>query len=312
MQSKRKPIVVVGSINIDLAATAERIPVPSETIYGHDFQQHFGGKGANQAVAIARLGYPVEMVGKVGSDDLGMQARESLKANGVDVKAVEITEGSSGIAMITVSRAGQNSIVIVPGANAKVTPEYIQKYEGRIRNAGTVLAQLEIPLDAVAHLAHLCERYRVPLILDPAPAQSLPPSTFAKLAWFTPNETEAEFFARSFDSSLSITDPVRVAHAFLSRGIRAVALKLGARGVLIASSDGSTTLLPANAVRAVDTTAAGDAFNGAFATRLILGSTPVEAARFACSAAAISVTRHGAQPSMPSREDVEQLLREKI
>ena len=305
MQSRKKPIVVVGSINVDFVVTAQRIPIAGETIQGKDFQQHFGGKGANQAVAVARLGYPVELIGRVGSDALGEQARESLRSHGVNVEAVEVAEGSSGVAIITVACDGQNTIVISPGANALLTPAYLCKYEEMIKNAGAVLSQLEIPMETVVSLADLCERYRVPLILDPAPAQPLPPDLLPKLAWFTPNETEANFFAKSIDPGLSIAEPERVAKVLLQTGVGAVALKLGGKGVLIALRDGSATMLPAQVVDVVDTTAAGDAFNGAFATGLMLGTSPENAAAFACSAAAISVTRRGAQPSMPSREEVE-------
>jgi len=309
MSGKVKPIVVVGSINIDLVVTALRIPIAGETIQGDDFQQHFGGKGANQAVAVARLGYPVEMIGKVGWDSLGSQARASLKQAGVDVGAVDVAEGPSGIASITVSRSGQNSIVITPGANAQVSPEYLDKHEERIRNAGMVLAQLEIPMHTVEHLAQLCHRHGIPLILDPAPAHAVSSRVLSKIAWFTPNETEAEFFGRQIDPALSAAQPSRLAQEFLQTGVEAVALKLGARGVLLASHNSSVVSLPAIAVEAVDTTAAGDAFNGAFATGLMLGMKPVDAACFASAAAAISVTRRGAQPSMPSREEVDRILR---
>jgi ribokinase len=305
MQSIKKPIVVVGSINVDFVVTAQRIPVAGETIQGQDFQQHFGGKGANQAVAVARLGYPVDLIGRVGSDALGAQARDSLRSHGVNVEAVEAAEGSTGVAIITVAGDGQNTIVISPGANASLTPAYLCQYEEMIKNAGAVLSQLEIPLETVIPLVDLCERYRVPLVLDPAPAQLLPADLLPKLAWFTPNETEADFFAKIIDPGLGIAEPERVAKALLQTGVGAVALKLGGKGVLIALRDGSTTTLPAQVVDVVDTTAAGDAFNGAFVTGLMLGASPEKAAAFACRAAAISVTRKGAQPSMPSREEVE-------
>jgi ribokinase len=305
MQSGKKPIVVVGSINVDFVVTAQRIPMPGETIRGEDFQQHFGGKGANQAVAVARLGYPVDLIGRVGSDALGAQARESLESHGVNVEAVEVAAGPTGVAIITVASDGQNAIVISPGANASLTPEYLRGNEEKIKNAGVVLCQLEIPMETVVSVAGLCEQHRVPLILDPAPAQLLPSDLLPMVAWFTPNETEADFFARNIDSGLSIAEPERVARALLRTGVGAVALKLGGKGVLIALRDGSTRMVPARAVDVVDTTAAGDAFNGAFATALMLGANPEKAAEFACAAAAVSVTRRGAQPSMPSRDEVD-------
>lgn len=309
MMSRNKPVVVVGSINIDLVVGAPRIPVAGETIRGEGFEQHFGGKGANQAVAAARLGYPVEMIGKVGSDSLGAQARANLEAAGVGVEAVGVANGPSGVAVITVSSSGENTIVITPGANAQVTPEYLEKHEKRISGAGIVLAQLEIPVATVTRLSELCRRDGIPLILDPAPAQPVPREALAGVEWFTPNQIEAEFYADGMDSGLSRSEPAQLARAFLAMGVRAVALKLGARGVMISSNGGTPLLLPGIAVRAVDTTAAGDAFNGAFATGLMLGMGAPEAARFACAAAAVSVTRRGAQSSMPSRAEVDNLLR---
>jgi ribokinase len=271
MGEQRSSIVVVGSINIDLVMMASRIPVPGETIQGDDFQQHFGGKGANQAVAVARLGCPVEMIGRVGTDALGEEARRSLRDVGVDVGGVESAEGPSGVASITVSRNGQNTIVVSPGANAQVTPEYLDRHEERIRRAGIVLAQLEIPMRTVKHLGELCERHGVPLILDPAPAQRLTADVMRKVAWLTPNETEAAFYARQMELEQEGMDPEKVAQCFLHKGVNAVVLKLGSRGVLMATHDERPALVPALSVKAVDTTAAGDAFNGAFAVGLMRG-----------------------------------------
>jgi ribokinase len=308
MGTVQKPIVVVGSINIDFVVTTERIPLPGETVRGSDFQLHPGGKGANQAVAVARLGWPVSMIGMVGSDIFGRQLRSGLEAAQVDVRAVGTAEGASGVATITVSRTGENAIVVSPGANALVAPASIEAHRELIRNAGVVLAQLEIPLESVEFLSELCSRYGVPLILDPAPAQALPPGLLSRVRWFTPNETEAAFYAEHIDPALAGADPALLAAAFLHLGVESVALKLGERGVLLASADGSREHLPAIPVAAVDSTAAGDAFNGAFAAGLMLGMEPCQAGRFACAAAAVSVTRHGAQPSMPKRAEVEHLL----
>jgi ribokinase len=308
MGNPQKPIVVAGSINIDFVVTTDRIPLPGETVRGSDLRLHHGGKGANQAVAAARLGWPLCMIGMVGSDVFGQQLRSGLEAAQVDVRAVGTTDGSSGVATITVSRAGENAIVVSPGANARVTPAYLETHRELIRDAGIVLAQLEIPIESVEFLSELCSRYGVPLILDPAPAQDLPPGLLSRVRWFTPNETEAAFYAERIDPALAGADPARLAAAFLRLGVASVALKLGERGVLLASADGSSELLPAVAVKAVDSTAAGDAFNGAFAAGLMLGMEPCQAGRFACAAAAVSVTRHGAQPSMPDRAEVERLL----
>jgi ribokinase len=312
MSTGQKPIVVAGSINIDFVVTTDRIPLPGETVRGNDFQLHAGGKGANQAVAVARLGYPVAMIGMVGSDIFGERMQGSLREAGVDVHSVGVVDGPSGIATITVSGNGENAIVVTPGANARVTPEYLERHRETIRHAGIVLTQLEIPLETVAHLAAMCDEYGVPLILDPAPAQALPDSILRHVSWFTPNETEAAFFAGHIDGGLANAEPAQLATAFMRQGAGAVVLKLGGRGVLLAADGAAPAMLPAIAVDAVDSTAAGDAFNGAFAAGLMLGKTPTDAARFACAAAAISVTRRGAQPSMPTRAEVEELMKVQV
>lgn len=304
----KKPIVVVGSINIDFVVTAERIPNPGETLTGEEFQVHFGGKGANQAVAVGRLGYPVEMIGMVGSDLFGAQLRDGLRVAGVNVNAVETTEGSSGVATISVARSGENAIIVVPGANASVTPDYLDRQENVLRNAGLVLAQLEIPMETVSHLARMCERYGVPLVLDPAPARAVPVDVLERVQWFTPNQTEAAFYAQQIDPGLDGAQPAQIASALRETGVRSVALKLGPAGVLLHDGE-PPQIVRGFPVSAVDTTAAGDAFNGAFATGLMLGMSTIGAARFACGAAAISVTRQGAQPSLPVRHEVEELIR---
>jgi ribokinase len=308
MPSSQKPIVVVGSINIDLVASAEKIPVAGETVRGGDFQIHPGGKGANQAVAVARLGYPVQLIGKVGTDTFGGQLLSYLQEAGVDVNAVERHEGTSGVAVIAVSTRGENSIVVVPGANAHVTPDFLDLHRETICDAGIVLAQLEIPIATVEYLSNLCEEEGISLMLDPAPAHALPSKIFRHLRWLTPNETEAAFFAAEFMKDLRKLEPEQISNALLGAGVENVVLKMGSRGVYLSSANGNSHMLPAFPVTAVDTTAAGDAFNGAFATALMLGMGQVEAARFATAAAAVSVTRPGAQPSMPSRAEVDELL----
>jgi ribokinase len=297
-----KPIVVVGSINVDMVAGTARIPLAGETVTGSDFEIIPGGKGANQAVAVARLGYPVQMVGKVGSDIFGAQMLENLSRKGVDTSAIGIAAGSTGVALIAVAADGENSIIVVPGANALVSPEYLEEHAEVIRGAGVVLAQLEIPLETVVRLAEMCRESKVPLILDPAPARTLPAELFSELAWFTPNETEAAFFTETTGGAPTI------ARSLLETGAAGVVLKMGGRGSYVATRDGEQAVVEAFAVKAVDTTAAGDAFNGAFATALMLGKSAAESGRFASAAAAISVTRKGAQPSMPTRPEVEAML----
>jgi ribokinase len=302
--TSRKPIVVVGSINMDLVARADRIPITGETVHGEEFQTHPGGKGANQAVAVARLGYPVSLIGRLGADAFGAELRDHLQKSGIDVAGVGASETSSGVAVIIVSPSGDNIIVVTPGANAAVSPEDINANLDRIRAAGIVLTQLEIPMETVEHLANVCAREGVPLMLDPAPARELPATIVQHTRWFTPNETETAFFSAGDPSD----SPKKIACTLLAKGPHAVALKLGDRGVYLADRNGLNRHIDAFAVRAVDTTAAGDAFNGAFATALMLGNDPTESARFAAAAAAVSVTRRGAQPSMPTMAEVQQML----
>jgi ribokinase len=304
----RKPIVVVGSINMDLVASAERIPSVGETILGTDFQFQPGGKGANQAVAVAKLGYPVQLIGKVGDDSFGAQLREQLEISGVDAAGVEISPGSSGIALIVVSQGGENSIVVIPGANAKLTPEFLEQKRDTICSAGLVLTQLEIPLETVEHLASMCQRENIPLILDPAPAKPLSHKLLESVAWFTPNEIEAIFFAGGDNGSKISSFPDHVAEKLFEKGVRRMVLKMGARGAFLAADADTQQMLVAPKVNAVDTTAAGDAFNGAFATGLLVWNEPFKSACFAIAAAAISVTRFGAQASMPSMEEVERMM----
>ena len=308
MQAGKKPVVVVGSINIDLVANAERIPVEGETVPGSDFHIHPGGKGANQAVAVARLGHPVRMIGRLGNDAFGHQLRAHLETAGVDVTGVATSPGTSGVAVIVVAENGENSIVIVPGANALLTPQDLDTNSEIIRSAGVVLTQLEIPMETVQHLAELCSREGVPLILDPAPARELPEGLLAHVEWFTPNETEAAFFTGNAEEGVTGSDPARTAEALLEKGVQGVVLKLGSRGAHLATSSGLVESVDAFPVTAVDTTAAGDAFNGAFATGLLMQMSPIQSGRFAAAAAAISVTRRGAQPSMPVLEEVMELL----
>jgi ribokinase len=306
--SAQKPIIVVGSINTDLVAVTQRVPAVGETVIGSDFQIHPGGKGANQAVAVARLGYPVGLIGRLGADTFGAELRTHLEKAGVEISGVSTSDGVSGVAVIIVSGEGDNRIVLAPGANSKVTPEDIDANISMLRSAGMVLAQLEIPLETVEYLARICARENVPLILDPAPAMDLSPGIFKNIAWFTPNQTEAVFYLGNKHSESSPASPAKTAQMFLSNGCRGVVLKMGAQGTYLASQDGIGSVVPAFSVNAIDTTAAGDAFNAGFATGLMLGKSPLDSAAFAAAVAAISVTRIGAQPSLPSRTEVEKFM----
>lgn len=299
------PIVVVGSINMDLVCAVERLPLPGETVIGSQYGTFSGGKGANQAVAVARLGYPSLMVGKLGRDVLGEQLRSSLVAAGVDLSHVSAGSATSGTALITTDNAGQNTIVVIPGANAELSPLDIDRATGLIARAGLVLTQLEIPLPTVLHLGHVCAQHGVPLMLDPAPACSLPQELLAQLAWLTPNETEAGQLlggSRSFE-----TDLARAEH-LLQLGPHGVVLKLGARGAFLAAQDGLRCSMPAFAIPVVDATAAGDAFNAGLAVGLMRGMCTREALRYATATAALSVTRRGAQSSMPHATEVRGLI----
>lgn len=304
-----KPIVVVGSINTDLVTVTKRMPLAGETVLGNDFKIYPGGKGANQAVAIARLGYPVRMIGRVGSDSFGREARMHLNNAGVNTELVETNDGPSGVAVICVAATGDNSIIVTPGANGTLTPAHLERHCSEIRDAGAVLAQLEIPLETVEYLAGICSRERVPLILDPAPATALPDSLFKHVTWLTPNLTEATFYANDGMEQTKF-EPHRVVRHLQKKGVHGVLLKLGQEGVIVGDGDGEVKSLPAFDVQAVDTTAAGDAFNGGFIVGLMKGMNVIESVRFATAVAGISVTRHGAQTSMPTLNEVEQFISE--
>ena len=304
----RNPIEVVGSINIDLVARAERIPVAGETVPSSDFQIHPGGKGANQAVAVARLGYPVRMIGRVGSDVFAERLRAQLAESGVDTASVRTSPGPSGVAVISVAPNGENAIVVTPGANAQVRPEDVDALA--IRQAGAVLAQLEIPFETVQHLGELCARWHVPLILDPAPARPLSAELLGKVSWLTPNETEIVNCLPDATEGSRSRDAFAIVETLLKLVRSGVLLKMGSRGAYLATRDGIRQQIHAFRVKAVDTTAAGDAFNGAFTVGLMMGKTPLESARFAVAASALSVTRAGAQPSMATIEEVDRFVAE--
>ena len=303
-----KRVVVVGSINLDLVAAARTIPLAGETVMGNAFHTFPGGKGANQAVAAAKLGAPVTMIGRLGNDAFGTQLRTSLHEAGVDTSAVEVVETSSGTALITTAEDGQNAIVVVAGANALLSPRELEKHVDVIRDAGIILTQLEVPLETVEYLGTLARRENIPLMLDPAPARALPAALLACVDWLTPNETETRTLLGGAANDLAAGDLEDAAQRLLKRGARNVLLKLGERGCYVALASGERVHVPAHRVKAVDTTAAGDAFNGAFATALLEGKDAISGVQWASTVAAISVTRAGAQPSMPTRGEVEAFL----
>lgn len=293
-------LVVVGSSNTDMVVPVRRIPRVGETVLGADLLVAAGGKGANQAVAAARLGARVIFVGAIGDDDLGSARLADLRSEGIDCAYVRTVTGvPSGVALIMVDDDGQNSIAVSSGANAHLSEEDAHAAADAIRGADVLLAQLETPLPFVhAALSHARDAGRI-TVLNPAPVPSdgLPGDLLALVDVLTPNEGEAA--ALTGDDG----EPQDLAWALIERGVGAVVVTLGERGAVIATGDGMETVA-AEAVRAVDTTAAGDAFSGALAVALAEGSDLQKAARFASVAAARSVTRRGAQPSMPRREEV--------
>ncbi|HXM62321.1 MAG TPA: ribokinase [Terriglobales bacterium] len=307
----KKPIVVVGSINLDFVVGADRIPQVGETIIGKTFNTFHGGKGANQALAAAKLGYPVSMVGNVGSDAFGTQLRAGLENAGVDTTYVNTVEGASGVALITNGRRGENNIVVVPGANGQLTPKLLEKAATILERAGFLLAQLEIPLETVDYLVQFAERHDIPLMLDPAPARELATALLRRLTWITPNETETqELLKTKFENNDQ--GSYAAAERLLACGVKNVLLKLGARGCLIAQGTLAKERVPAFSVNPVDTTAAGDAFNAGFAVGLLRGFTVARSAVFASAVAAISVTRPGAQSSMPTFAEVQTFLNKRL
>ena len=302
MNIVQKPIVVVGSVTMDMVSRAKNIPVIGQTVIGTGFETTPGGKGANQAVAAARMGYPVKMVGMVGQDVYGPTLLENLGHAGVGTEAMEPVAGPSGLAPIFLAENGDNAIIVIPGANGKVDSEYVDRHAELIRSAGMVLCQLEIPIETLTHALALCAETGVPVMLDPAPAAPLPDQVWSQVAWFTPNETEAAFYL------VNESKPEEAAQQLLAKGLRGLVLKRGGEGVYVAIAEGQAGCVRAFKVDAVNTVGAGDCFNGAFAAALLEGHDPFAAARFASAAAAISVTRPGAQASMPSRAEVDAFL----
>ena len=304
---RARSIVVVGSSNTDMIIRVPRIPRAGETLLGGEFLTAAGGKGANQAVGAARAGGKVAFIARVGRDAFGDQAIAGLLRDGIDVSRVfrdKLTP--SGVALIFVAQDGENSIAVAGGANAKLSPSDVKKAAGVIRSAGLLVAQLETPLATVTAAVELAVKAGVPVILNPAPARPLPNSLLERISILTPNETEAELL-----TGIKVTDAAAAAKAcskLRSRGVGIVILTLGERGAFLADANGRR-LVPGFKVKTVDSTAAGDIFNGALSVALAEGKAVFDAVRFANAAAALSVTRLGAQPSAPSRADIEKFIR---
>ncbi len=303
---RRPKLTVVGSYNTDLTVRAPRIPVGGETILGGPFQSGPGGKGANQAVAAARLGADVTMLVKLGSDPFGDQAAENLARENIRCDYVlRSAESHTGVAFIVVDDAGENMIVVAAGANNLLSPADIDRAREAITSADLVVFQLEVPVETVTHAARLARQAGVRVLLNPAPGRKLDRDLLEQVDILTPNETEAALI-----SGLPVTN-VREAEAagkkLLEEGVRAVVLTLGSNGALVVTPQGSQHV-PGRRVKVVDTTGAGDAFSAALAVRLAEGKDLAEAVRFANLTAALQVTRFGTAQAMPSRQEVEAFL----
>ncbi|SAK93377.1 ribokinase [Caballeronia catudaia] len=300
-------IVVAGSTNMDLVAHSERLPARGETLLGGAFATFAGGKGANQAVAAARLGASVTMLGCIGDDDFGVQLRACLHREGIDTAHLHTADGtSSGIAVITVAADGANTIVVAPGANAALAPGHVDAAQDVIGAAGMLICQLEVPLDTVRHAISVAARSGTPVLLNPAPAQPLPDALYRQVDVLVVNETEAHLLT---DVPVDGAASAREAAACLrAKGVETVIVTLGAAGVWY-SADAEEGHLAAPRVDAIDTTAAGDTFVGGFAAERVRGASIRDALDFGQRAAALSVTRQGAQASIPTQGEVRAAIR---
>ncbi|MDJ0676821.1 MAG: ribokinase [Calothrix sp. MO_167.B42] len=304
-------IIIFGSINIDLVATAPRLPLPGETLLGHNFFKVPGGKGANQAVATTRLGIPTHMVGRVGAHGFGAELVNSLKAAGVKTDDIFVDNRvSSGVALITVDDAGENQIIVIPGANGNIDNQDVERLAHLLPGSQALLMQLEIPMNAVFAAAQAAQKAGVTVILDPAPVQSqLPDELYPLVDIITPNEIEAEqLVGFPINEKESAT---KAAGILLQRGVKCAIVKLGAKGVVCATAE-ETFFIPAFAIQTVDTTAAGDAFSGGLAAGLSTGLPLRQAVVWGAAAGALAAMKPGAQPSLPERVVFDAFLKERV
>lgn len=299
-------LCVLGSINVDHVIRVPYFPKAGETLTGYGYQIAYGGKGANQAVAAARLGANVQFIGTIGDDQIGQAMKSAFEQDGIDTTAITtIPNQSTGLAMIQVSDEGENSIVISAGANGDLSTELVEQHKGVIEQADILLMQLESPLQGVTLAAKTAKSAGTKVVLNPAPAQALPESLLSLVDMITPNETEAEIL-----TGVKVSDETtacQAANHFHQLGIATVLITLGSKGVYL-SENGKGEIIPGFRVKAVDTTAAGDTFNAGVVTALLEGKPLAEAIRFAHAAAAISVTRMGAQTAIPTRQETDEFL----
>jgi len=300
----RRDVCVLGSLNIDLVVRAPRLPRAGETLLGGPFGAHPGGKGANQAVAAARMGASVALIGCVGDDAHGAELGEVLEREYIDTTHLtRRANTASGVALITVAAAGENTIVVASGANATLTSSDVERAAGAIRSSRMLVMQLESPLDCVVRAADIAREARVTVLLNAAPARELPRELLAALDVLVVNEGEARALLREQSGA----SPERTARALVDLGARAAVVTLGARGAIAAGAHG-VVQQDAFVVEAIDTTAAGDAFVGALAASLARGDALELALRIGCAAGALAATAHGAIASLPRRAEVERLL----
>ncbi len=304
-----KKIVVIGSLNMDMVVDVDHMPAVGETILGKSLKYNPGGKGANQACALGRLGVDVTMLGAVGNDSYADMQRESLKSAGVDISRLIVREEvSTGIAMIPVNKEGDNCIIVVQGANATMRREDIDKNRDLIQDCDIVLFQLEIPLDTVCYAAKMAKDLGKTVILDPAPVpENFPEELYRYVDVIKPNETELGMLTGIDHAQEHLFEATRLIR---EKGVKNVLVTLGSSGVFLNSEENGLYTIPAHKVEVVDTTAAGDSFTAGFAAKLMEGKSPKEAAEFANAVSAIVVTRPGAQASIPSLQEVEKYLDE--
>jgi ribokinase len=295
--------VVAGSINLDLVVRSSRLPRPGETIIGRETQELAGGKGANQAVAAARLGGNLAMIGRVGDDAFGERLKAGLKAEGIDVSRVAVTPNcASGLAIVAVDDGGENAITVIPGANGRLTPADVRAAANLIAEADVLLLQLEVPLETVLSTIELAREHDTLVILDPAPAPASFPTQLLSVDLVCPNETEAA--ALTGIAIANLADAKRAAKRLLEMGTHYAIITLGSQGAILCGPDGRSHEIPSFEVQAVDTTAAGDAFAAALGVGLARGKPILEAVRYACAAGALAASRPGAQPAMPTAADI--------